>query len=373
LTDFFSKHWRLIGLILGIIIFLWILYLLRTVILPFATGLVLAYLLMPLVVWLEERLPPRNKWPGFRRVISVLIAFVLIICVVGSFSYFIVTAVIDASLTLLERAPDVIRQSLENIQGWFSDIIAALPEEMQEEVNQQIVEGGAALGDTIRSSLMGAVTSIPATFGMIMGFAVLPFFLFYLLKDSEKLKRGLISAFGEGNAEHARNVFSLIEQVLGRYIRAQIMLGIVVAYFTFIGLHILDIPYKLALSLLAGFTEVIPIVGPWIGGSIAVIVTLAIVPDKAIWVAVLFVCVQLLENNLLVPKIQSAYLRIHPAVMIFLLVFGTYVAGFWGLLIIGPLTATLVAIFKYIRDQYRQSELLTASEPGESDNPLSAG
>ena len=362
MTDFLSKHWRLIGIILGIILFLWILYLLKTVILPFVTGLVLAYLLMPLVVWLEEKLPPRSKWPGFKRVISVLIAFLLLICVIGSFSYFIVTAVIDASLTLLESAPDVIRQSLENIQGWLNDVIAALPVEIQEEVNQEIIQGGETIGDTIRSSLMGAVTSIPATFGMIMGFAVLPFFLFYVLKDSEKLKKGLLSAFGERNTEHARNVFTIIEQVLGRYIRAQIMLGIVVGYFTFIGLNILDVPYKLALSLLAGFTEVIPIVGPWIGGSIAVIVTLAVMPDKAIWVAVVFVCVQLLENNLLVPKIQSAYLRIHPAIMIFLLVLGTYVAGFWGLLVIGPLTATLVEIFKYIRDQYRQSEILNVNE-----------
>ena len=114
----------------------------------------------------------------------------------------------------------------------------------------------------------------------------------------------------------------------------------------------------------------IPIIGPWIGGGVAVIVTLAVVPEKAIWVAVLFVCVQLLENNLLVPKIQSAYLRIHPAVMVFLLVLGAYVAGFWGLLIIGPLTATLVEIFKYIRDQYRQPPLFEAANP---DVPVSSG
>ncbi|GAF74042.1 unnamed protein product, partial [marine sediment metagenome] len=73
---------------------------------------------------------------------------------------------------------------------------------------------------------------------------------------------------------------------------------------------------------------------------------------------------------LLVPKIQSAYLRIHPAVMIFLLVFGAYVAGFWGLVIIGPLTATLVEIARYIRSQYQTPELPTAEpEPGASPPP----
>jgi len=370
LTDFLSKHWRLVVIILGIILFLWILYLLRTFVLPFATALVLAYLLMPVVLWLEEKIPPRRKWPGFRRVISVLIAFIVLICIVGAFGYFIVSTFIEASLTLLESAPYFISQSMENIQEWFSDIISALPVDVQEEITQEIEEGGVALGNAIRTSLMAAVTSIPATFGLILGFAVLPFFLFYLLKDSEKLKAGIIAPFSEKNAIHVRKVFSIIEQVLGRYIRAQLILGIIVAYFTFIGLYVMEIPYYLALSLLAGVTEVIPIIGPWIGGGVAVIVTLAVVPEKAIWVAVLFVCVQLLENNLLVPKIQSAYLRIHPAVMIFLLVLGTYIAGFWGLLVIGPLTATLVEIVKYIRDQYRQPVLLQTDNP---DEPVSSG
>lgn len=370
MSEFFSKHWRLVFLVLGIIIFLWLIYLLKTFVLPFATGLVLAYLLMPVVLWLEEKLPPRRKWPGFRRVISVLVAFIILVGIVGAFGYFIVSTVVDASFRLLESAPDIIGQSLENIQEWLDDFIAGLPEDVQEEINQEIVEGGVALGNAIRSSLMGAVTSIPATVGMVMGFAVLPFFLFYLLKDSEKLKAGLLSPLSERTAIHARKVFTIIEQVLGRYIRAQLMLGLIVAYFTFIGLYILEVPYYVSLSILAGITELIPIIGPWIGGSIAVIVALAVVPEKAIWVAVLFVCVQLLENNLLVPKIQSAYLRIHPAVMIFLLVFGAYVAGFWGLLIIGPLTATLVEIFKYIRDQYRQPVILEATE---TEEPLSPG
>jgi len=356
LSDFLAKRWHLVVIILGIIIFLWILYLLRMLILPFATGLVLAYLLMPVVLWIEERIPPRRKWPGFRRVISVLVAFLILVCIVGAFGYFVVSTVIEASFTLLESAPYFISQSLENIQEWFNDLISALPVDTQEEINREIEEGGVALGNAIRTSLMGAITSIPATFGLILGFAVLPFFLFYLLKDSEKLKAGIISPFSEKTAIHARKVFSIIEQVLGRYIRAQLMLGVIVAYFTFIGLHILDIPYKVALALLAGVTELIPIIGPWVGGGIAVIVTLAVVPDKAIWVAVLFVCIQLLENNLLVPRIQGGYLHIHPAILIVLLVLGAYIAGFWGILLAAPLTATIVQIYKYVRTNISSTE-----------------
>jgi predicted PurR-regulated permease PerM len=356
LTNILIKHWRLVALILGIIIFLSILYWLRNVILPFATGLVLAYLLTPVVTWLEERLPPRGKWFDFKRIISVLIAFLLLICIIGGFTYFIVTAVIDAMTALLESAPDLLTRSLNQVRLWFEGVMESLPEEIQQEVNETLREIGRSIGEYIRDALIGAFSSFQTAFGMIMGFAVLPFFLFYVLKDSKKLKDSFASAVTPRTAVHARNVLTIIERVLGRYIRAQIMLGLIVAYFTFIGLFILDVPFAIALALLAGVTEVIPTLGPWIGGTVAVVVTLAMAPEKAIWVAVLFVCVQLVENNLLVPKIQSAYLRIHPAIMIFLLVLAAYIAGFWGLLLVGPLVATLVEIFKYIRDYYRAQE-----------------
>jgi predicted PurR-regulated permease PerM len=356
LTNTLIKYWRLVALVLGIIVFLSILYWLRNVILPFATGLVLAYLLMPVVNWLEERLPPRGKWFDFKRVHSVLIAFILLICIIGGFAYFIVTAVIDATKILLESAPDLLTRSLDQVRLWFEGIIENLPEELQQEVNETLRDLGGSIGEYISDAFVGAFSSIRTTFVMIMGFAVLPFFLFYILKDSKKLKNSAVLAVTPRTAVHARNVLTIIERVLGRYIRAQIMLGLIVAYFTFIGLYVLDVPFAIALALLAGVTEIIPTLGPWIGGAVAVVVTLAMAPEKALWVAVLFVGVQLVENNLLVPKIQSAYLRIHPAIMIFLLVLGAYVAGFWGLLLIGPLTATLVEIFKYIRDYYRAQE-----------------
>jgi predicted PurR-regulated permease PerM len=338
----------------------------RTVVLPFAVGLVLAYLLMPIVSWLEKKLPPRRKWPGFRRIVSVLIAFLLLLCIVGGLGYLIVTAVVDAVLVLLDYSPNFIGASILEVQNWIQGIIDLLPEEIQEGM---FVEGGINVGNYIRNAMMGAVSLAPRTFNTIFGFAVLPFFLFYLLKDSEKLKKSYNAAVSPRVAEHSWNIIKIVERVLGRYIKAQILLGFIVAYFTFIGLwlfNFLQPQYVLALALLAGVAELIPTLGPWIGGGIAVIVTLAVAPEKAIWVALLFVGIQLLENSFLVPKIQSSYLRIHPAVMIVLLVFGAYIAGFWGLLLAGPLVATFVQIVNYVRDYYTKKnnpEAVEAEEP----------
>ena len=337
---------------LGIIVILWVLYLLRTVILPFATGLILAYFFVPVVSWLEVKLPGRGKWMGFKRIFSTLLIFIVLLALVAAFSYFIVTAVVDASQLLLKNAPYFISQGLYQLQEWFDGVLQQFPEEVQNEITTALLEGGVALGQNIRDAIMGGVASIPRNFGVVLGFAALPFFLFYIMKDSEKLKRGFYSAFTPGMAKHARNLVQIVERVLGRYVRAQFMLGLIVAYFSFIGLLVLGIQFAPVLAILAGVTELIPTLGPWIGGGAAVIVTLAVAPDKVLWVVILFLSIQLVENYFLVPRIQSAYLHIHPAVMIFLLVLGAYIAGFWGLLLAAPLTATAVEIYKYIKQQY---------------------
>jgi len=351
-----GKHWRLASLVLGIIIALWVLYLLRAAILPFAVGLVLAYLLVPVVSWLERKLPRQGSWLGFKRVFSTLVAFMVLIGLVGGFSYFIVTAVVDASMVLLHNAPYFIGQSLYQIQEWLEGLRQLFPPEIRQEVDKTLLEAGVALGNSIRDAFLGGISAVPRTFATILGFAALPFFLFYIMKDSEKLKKGFYSALTPGSAAHARNVVAIVERVLGRYLRAQLMLGLIVAYFAFIGLLVLRIQFAPALAILAGATELIPTLGPWIGGGVAVIVTLAVSPEKAIWVALLFLAIQMVENYFFVPRIQSAYLRIHPAILIFLLVLGAYIAGFWGLLLAAPLTATAVEIFKYVRRQYQEAE-----------------
>ena len=191
---------------------------------------------------------------------------------------------------------------------------------------------------------------------MLDGFVTLPIFLFYVLRDSKRLRDGFYSAFSPQVAERTRNIISIVEGVLGRWVRAQLVLGFVVACLCFIGLSILGIELAPALAVFAGLTEFIPILGPWLGGAAGVIVTLAVAPDKVIWVALVYLIVQQLENMLLVPRIQGSYLRIHPAIILVLLPLGAYIAGFWGMVLAVPLTATIVEIYKYIRQSVSVEE-----------------
>ena len=354
-----KKHWRLISLVIGTTAVFVLIYTLRSALFPFAVGLILAYLSLPVISWVEKRLPFRGKLQQTKRVTLIIFIYLIFLALVALLSFYIFTAVINALLILINNAPQYISRGLYELQQWAEAFRQQFPPEIQYQVDQWLLDAGAATGNAIRNVFTTSISFIPRTFGLIFGFAALPIFLFYVLKDSEKLKKGFYSFFSPWVAEHIRNIISIMENVLGRYIRAQLLLGLIVGYLCFIGLLILGIEFAPVLAILAGITELIPTLGPWIGGAAAVIVTLAVVPEKALWVALVFLLVQILENSLLVPRIQGGYLRIHPAVAIVLLVLGAYIAGFWGIILAVPLTATIVEIYKY----FRRSVLMDDTEP----------
>jgi len=344
-----TRNRNLIILISGIAVSLYLLYVLRTVLFPILLGLVMADILLPPITWLEKRLPRQGKFTPAKRSLLILFSFLVILLILGAFSFFIIRGITNAFTIILPNIQLYFSAGLLALQGWAETFRQEFPPEMQQQFDRFLLETGELLANAIRSTFVRSFSFIPGTFNLVFGFGVLPFFLFYVLKDSEKLKSDFYSSLSPRLAEHARNIASIISRVTGQYVRAQLVLGFIVAYFSLVGLLILGINFSFALAAIAGITELIPVLGPWIGGAIAVMVTLAIAPEKAIWVALLYFLIQILENNLLVPRIQGAYLHLHPAILIVLLALGAYVAGFWGIILVAPLAATIVEIYKYSR------------------------
>jgi predicted PurR-regulated permease PerM len=353
-----TRHRGLIVFTLGIVAIFIIFYALRMAILPFVVGLALAYILIPFITWAENHLPRPGRYMRLKRVSLVVFCFLAIIALMGTFIYVFSTALVNSFQSLLTAAPEYLSGSFGQVQAWLDRVISSLPADISRQIDGILQNAGETFSNTVNDFFQTGVGGIQNAFSVVLGFAALPIFLFYFMKDHELVQRSFYAAFSPWLAMHIRNIVEIIERVLGRYIKAQLLLGAIVAYITFLGLFALnvwpdDTGILLALALLAGLTEMIPTVGPWIGGIVAVVFTLAVAPDKVLWVAILYLGVQLIENNLLVPRIQGGYLRIHPAAAIMLLVIGAYVAGFWGLLLAVPLTATVIEIYKYLRGSAR--------------------
>lgn len=357
----FRRNWRLIAFVLGIIIAFWLVYILRSVLLPFICGLVLAYLLHPIVSWLERKLPGKSRWLSARRGSFIAALFIIILVVVGILAFYIVTGVVSSFSILVKNAPQYFSEGFQTLRGWLEGFQRWLPLEIQQ-AGGGFQDAGTILGNAMRSAFGKGLSYISGTFGLILGFVALPVFLFYILKDWQKLSSGFYSAFSPQMAEHVRGVVGVINTVMGRWIRAQLVLSAVVAVLCYIGLAALGITLAPALAVLQGIMEFIPILGPWIGGAVGVIVILAIAPQKVIWAIGIYLVVQLLENIFLVPRIHGGYLRIHPALILVLLALGAYIAGLWGIILIVPLTATAVEIYKYVRDSLKADEIQQPAE-----------
>jgi predicted PurR-regulated permease PerM len=360
--NIFKRQWRLLVFILGVVITFSLLYIFWRVLLPFVVGLVLAYLLYPLIAWLEKKMPVQGRWLPARRASLITLVFIVILVVVGLLAFYIFTGVVSSFSVLLKNAPQYFSEGLKAVQGWLDTLQRLLPPETLSQTGDLAQNAGTTLGNAMRNVFVRGVSVVTSTFGVIISFIALPVFLFYILKDWEKLKSGFYSAFSTPVAVHVRGFVGVIDKVLGRWIRAQLVLSATVAILVFIGLAALGITLAPALAALQGLMEFVPILGPWIGGAVGVIVTLAIAPDKAIWVAVVYLAVQLLENMLLVPRIHGTYMRIHPAMILVLLPIGAYLAGLWGIILIVPLTATIIELYKYAHQNLMAREIKRASK-----------
>jgi predicted PurR-regulated permease PerM len=281
---------------------------------------------------------------------------------VGVLAFYIFTGVVSSFSVLLKNAPQYFSEGLKTVQGWLHGLQQWLPPETQQQTGGIAQNAGTALGNAMRDVFTKGLSVVSGTFGVILGFVALPVFLFYVLKDWEKLVSSFYSAFSPQIAEHVRGVVAVIDKVLGRWMRAQLVLSAVVAVLSFIGLAALGITLAPALAALQGLMEFVPILGPWIGGAVGVIVILAIAPEKVIWAVGVYLVVQLLENIFLVPRIHGGYLKIHPAMILVLLPLGAYIAGLWGIILVVPLTATVVEIYKYMRQSLMAQEIQQASE-----------
>ena len=115
------------------------------------------------------------------------------------------------------------------------------------------------------------------------------------------------------------------------------------------------------LGLVAGLTEMIPIIGPWLGGLVGVLVTLATTPEKTPWVILFYLGVQLAENTLLVPRIQGKALGLHPIAIMVIIVIGSQLLGWWGIILGPPLVTGAAELIRYFYTEWNHPLMTPAA------------
>ncbi|MCX8125788.1 MAG: AI-2E family transporter, partial [Dehalococcoidia bacterium] len=308
------------------------------------------------VRWLEKVLPGGRKRPWLKRALIIIGIYLVGLVLVGGWLVYTVNVVAVSFAHMAESAPQFFGHALEVIEDRIDEWRQSLPLQVQREVEGIFGSMGTAIGDALKTILFRGLSVAGAGAGMVLGFVSLPFFLFFVLKDWELICNRFYSWMPPWVAEHTKAVAGIVERVLGRYIRAQLIMAVFVAVMVFIMLEVLAIPYAPALATLAGVMEFVPLLGVWIGAGVGVAVGLATDPGKVIWLVLGYFLIQQILDNILAPRIQGGTLRLHPAAIIVVGVVSAYLAGLPGIVFGVPLAATFVEVGRYIMASARKSE-----------------
>jgi len=251
----------------------------------------------------------------------------------------------------------MIPNALDSIKQWLKSIPFLSNPSIQQNIDIYAGKAEAALPGLLNSFLLSGVKIFQSSGGMILGFIILPIFMFLILKDWDSLRDKFYAALPLWSRTHTKSVFAILRNVVIRYIRAQLILGLAVGLLTWALLFIMKIPFALPLAVFAGIMEIVPMIGPWLGGGLVILVTLVTAPGKVIWVAIGDLVIQQLEIQLLAPRVRGSQMRIHPAFIIMFSVLGAYFAGLIGFIIVLPLVMIIMGVFKYFRDSTRDGSI----------------
>ena len=318
-----------------------VLYLLGTALLTLGLSVVIAYVLLPLVKRLEGLIPGMSNRPRLGRGIAVVVIYILMLAILAGILALIIPPTLEQSRQFIEEFPGFLNSARGTVEGWFARYTELIPVGIRDWAEGALSDAGGIATDTAGRLLTQTWELVSGSFALILGLATAPVLVFYLMKDSAQIRDSLSVPFPVALRPYLKELLDIAEKTMGSYIRGQLILGVAVGAVVTIGLVLLGVPFPFVLGLLAGVTELVPIVGPWIGGIAAVLATLATAPHLAPWVALLYVGVQLLENALLVPRIQSESLNLHPVALIVVIVIASNFFGLWGVILGPPVVAML--------------------------------
>lgn len=291
-------------------------------------GIVVAFLLSP-VVGLLGRVMPR--W------LAIVIAFLGALAILVGAIATISAPVVSQARTLTGRIPEAV----ELMQNPDPISVAGfqIPGDVKQRFGTVLAERGGELVERSAGVVMRVVTAV-VDIVLVLVLAL------YLLGSAAKIRAGIQYLLPRRWRPAAARVEDELSDVFGRYVRGQLLLGLVIGTLNFIAFSILGLPYALLLAVMAGILELIPIVGPIVAGAVAASVAL-FQPEPfplVVWVIVAATAIQQLENHLLVPRISGGAVGIHPLAALLSVAIGIQVFGIAGGLFAVPV-AGVVALY----------------------------
>lgn len=299
------------------------------VVLYLAFGAILALLVRPLVDLLERARAPRTG--------AILITLLGAVAVAALAVYLAAGPTVTEARSLATQVPELLTRANNELARVRDQLHGKGIDTSALDLNGS----GSSAANRISGVLL---TTVGGTLNFVVDVVIVFVVAFWLLKDGTELRRGLLVLLPARVRVQVEFGLDATGVVIGGYVRAQLFLAVVIAALAGIGCAVLGVPFPIVVALAAGIFELIPIVGPFVGGAVAILLALTVSVNLAIATLVLFIVIHIIEGYVLGPRIQAKFVRLHPLVSLLALFAGIDIAGFLGALFAVPL-ASLAAVF----------------------------
>ncbi len=314
------------------IVLLWTLYLVRAPLLLIYVSAVFATGLAPLVRIIERqrvRAISRRRVP---RGAAILAIYATVLGGLAGLGAAVIPPLVQQSQQFWKALPDYMDQAQQRLTSW--GLIS--PDASFKDLLQQAPAGGGDAVGVVMGALWGFV-------GGIFGIISILLLTFYMLVDADRVFSLFVQLFPRRDRNRVSQIGELVAVKISAWLGGQMLLGLIIGTITATGFFLMGVPYFFVLAVIAGIGEMIPMIGPLLSAIPAVLVALTVSPGLALGVAGFCWGLQLIENNILVPKVMGESVGLSAVTVIAALAIGSELLGFVGALLAVP-TAAIVQV-----------------------------
>ena len=329
--------WSVVGVVVLLALVALVIWTVRVILPPLILAGTIVFLLNPVVTRLQRHHIPRAAGAGitYLAVVGVVVlAGLLVVPLAGA------------------QARDLSRQWPEiqaNAERWVDARAEESKGKFWEFDRKELGEALSNNQLSVRQQLDRAFRLGVAIFNVLLILVLAPIIAFYLLVDLPHLRRVSESLVPAGVKDEVMHVAHRLNRAVGGFFRGQLMIAAIVGVLCSVGLAAIGLKFWFLVGMIAGFFNIIPLIGPWVGGLPGVAIALTTgSPLQALGVLVIMVGVQQIDNHFITPQVMHRVVQLHPAAVVLALVAGGHLGGFLGLLFAVPLAAVLKIILGHL-------------------------
>jgi len=317
----------------GVYLFLQFIDAIAVTVLIFTVAFLFAIILDPPIRWLDRH--------GLSRGMAVAAIALLLLIAIGLALYFAIPPLVNQASAMAQQAPEYGTRLQQRLAELTENYPAVYKYIQSADLRQSLIKFGQSFLPQVGRYSLNLLSGFVALFLVLV-------ITLYTVAHPEPLVRGAVRAVPRPYRRTALRVLIRVSGQLQAWMRATFWMMLVVGVMSGVGLWLLGAKSPLLFGILAGIGEAIPTIGPILTSIPPFLVTLADDPAKSIWVLVLFLAVQQVENNLLVPRIMASTLKLHPVSVLFFVVAMGALIGPIGILLSTPLCAIVKVIYEEV-------------------------